>query len=90
MSTSTNARIDFRIRPEQKALIERAAGVKGQTVTDFAVTALVEAAQETIERAAKTTLSARDADIFLRILASSGTPNRALRSAARRYRKSRG
>ncbi len=41
-----SARIDFRLRSEHKALIERAASVHGQTVTQFAIAALVNAARE--------------------------------------------
>jgi len=96
-STSQNARLDFRVKPEQKSLIERAASVEGRTVTDFAVATLVKAAHEAIERSTLTTLSARDAGTFLRMLDSDAAPNAALKAAARRYksqidrrRKSRG
>ncbi len=87
---SQNARLDFRVKPEHKSLIERAASVEGQTVTDFALATLVKAAHETIQRATLTTLSARDSKIFLQMLDSDAPPNAALKAAARRYKKSRG
>jgi uncharacterized protein (DUF1778 family) len=87
---SPNTRLDFRVKPEHKSLIERAASVEGQTVTDFAVATLVRAAHETIERAALQALSARDSRIFLQMLASDAPPNAALKAAARRYKKMRG
>ena len=84
------ARLDFRVKPEHKSLIERAAGVAGVTVTDFAVATLVKAAHETIERAALRTLSARDSKVFLQMLRSAAAPNAALKAAAKRYKKIRG
>ena len=78
------ARLDFRVKPEHKSLIERAAGIEGLTVTDFAVATLVKAAHETIERATLRTLSARDSKVFLQMLRSA--PNAALKAAAKRYK----
>lgn len=90
LSQSQNARLDFRVKPEQKSLIERAASVEGRTLTDFAVATLVKVAHETIERSTLTTLTARDAKAFLRMLDSDAAPNAALKAAAKRYKKSRG
>lgn len=90
LSQSQNARLDFRVKPEQKTLIERAAHVEGRTVTDFAVATLIRAAQETIERSTLTTLSTRDAKTFLRMLDADAAPNAALKAAAKRYKKNRG
>lgn len=87
---SQSARLDFRVKPEHKSLIERAASVAGQTVTDFAVATLVKAAHETMERATSMTLSARDSKIFLRMVEADAAPNAALKAAARRYKKRRG
>jgi uncharacterized protein (DUF1778 family) len=89
-SLSPNTRLDFRIRQEQKSLIERAADLEGRTLTDFAIAALMDAAQAAIERATLTTLSARDARLFLNMLASNAGPNAALKAAAKRYKKSHG
>ena len=41
-----SSRLDFRISPEQKSLIERAARAMGQTVSGFATTTLLRAAGE--------------------------------------------
>ncbi len=87
---SQSARLDFRVKPEHKSLIERAASVAGQTVTDFAVATLVKVAHETMERAKLMTLSARDSKVFLRLIAADAAPNAALKAAARRYKKNRG
>lgn len=86
---SQSARLDFRVKLDQKSLIERAASVEGRTVTDFAVATLIKAAQETIERSTLTSLSTRDANTFLRMLDSDAAPNAALKAAAKRYKKNR-
>lgn len=83
---SENARLDFRVKRDQKSLIERAANVEGRTVTDFAVATLIKAAHETIERSTLTTLSTRDAEAFLRVLDTDAAPNAALKAAAKRYK----
>lgn len=90
VSQTENARMDFRVKQDQKSLIERAASVEGRTVTDFAIAALIKAAHETIERSTLTTLSTRDASAFLRMLDSDAAPNAALKAAAQRYKTSRG
>lgn len=85
-----STRLDFRLAREQKALIERAAGLLGQTVSQFAIATLVHSAHETIQHAAQTELTSRDRDRFLSMLASDAAPNAALKSAAKRYRARRG
>lgn len=85
-----SARLDFRVSPEHKSLIERAAGVQGQTVSNFAISALLKAAEETIQQATHRTLSARDSRLFLAMLDSDAPPNAALRRAAKRYKERRG
>lgn len=83
------SRLDFRLLSEHKELIERAAQAQGQTVTQFAIAALLKAARESIEQAETTELSDRDRDIFLGMLDAESEPNEALRRAAERYRANR-
>ena len=79
-------RFDFRLQRKHKELIERAASVHGQTVTQFAVATLVKAAHESIQQASLTELSIRDRDVFLQMLDSDSEPNAAMKKAAKRYR----
>ncbi len=81
------ARIDFRLGKEQKELIERAAFVMGQTVSDFATTTLLLRARQAVEESTATKLSRRDSARFLEMLDDDGQPNAALRNAAKRYRR---
>lgn len=84
-----SARLDFRLAPEHKSLIERAASIDGQTVSSFVIATLVRAAKETIERGSLITLSQRDSEAFLRMLDSDEEPNEALKAAAARYKQRR-
>lgn len=85
--TPQSQRLDFRLSPEHKALIERAASVQGQTVSSFASAALLKAADEVIQNQTTRTLSARDSKTFLALLSSSSEPNAALKAAAKRYKR---
>lgn len=84
---TTSARIDFRLSPEHKDLIERAASVLGQTVSDFATTTLLSRARQAVEESTLTRLSRRDNARFLEMLDDNSPPNAALRKAAKRYRR---
>lgn len=79
--------MDFRLDPEHKALIERAAAYAGETVTGFAVSTLVREARRVLEEHEVTTLSDLDRDRFLDLLDHPPAPTEALRSAARRHRE---
>ena len=90
MSSATQAeRVNFRIELEKKELIERAAAVKGLSLTDFAVTTLYREAQEVLKNEQVLTLSDRDRDAFLAALDNPPKPNAAALRAARRYRAAR-
>lgn len=79
--TNTVARLNFRLSPEAKEKIERAAVAEGLTITDFAVHALVNTADEVLERHHTRRLTDRDRDLFLSLLDADDEPNEALRSA---------
>ena len=81
------ARLNFRLPPEIKEKIENAAIVSGVTVTDFAITALANTAQEVLEKHHTTILSDRDRDIFLAMLEDDSEPNEALKNAVEEYKR---
>jgi len=90
MKTTTNdARLDFRLRSEAKARIEEAAILSGMSVSDFAVSTLLRAANQIVESHRTLRLSRRDFERFLAALDSDAEPNPALRQAAERYQKRR-
>ena len=87
MNREKDARMDFRLRPDLKERIEKAASVSGKSVTDFAVATLLETADEILERYHVAQLSNRDRDLFLAILDQDSKPNKKLLRAAKTHTK---
>jgi len=90
MSTTTNddARLNFRLPAQLKQTIEQAAAQTGQTVSAFAVSILVQTARQVIEESSRSELTDRDRDLFITLLDDmDAKPNKALTTAARRYKK---
>lgn len=86
MRQKNDARLDFRLNRQLKELIDRAASLLGQSVSDFAIATLVERARHIVQENSTTVLSDRDRDIFLAMLDSDAGPNDALRRAAKHYK----
>jgi uncharacterized protein (DUF1778 family) len=80
-------RIDVRLRPEQKSEIERAAQIKGLTVTDFIIQNAVANARQAIREYETWTLERPDAEIFAAALMEPATLGSQLTQAARRYKE---
>lgn len=80
-------RIDLRLNSEAKDLIQQAAELRNQTVTQFAVSALTEAAGMVVAEYERRALSDRDRDRFLTLLENPPAPNTKLRRAAASHRK---
>jgi uncharacterized protein (DUF1778 family) len=69
-------------------LIEEAAAFLGQSVSDFAVSTLVQQARSVIEQRDVPALSDRDRDRFIALLDDTDVrPSAALVRAAKRYKK---
>jgi uncharacterized protein (DUF1778 family) len=82
-------RIDFRTTRANKELIERAASVLGRSISDFAVSTLVDAASRVVREHEILTLSARDQMMLAEALLAPPAPPGRLAEAARRYRRRR-
>lgn len=80
-------RLEARVTPELKALLQRAAVLEGRTVTDFLVSSVQAAALETTHRHEVITLTVRDHAIFIEALLNPPEPNEQLRQAARYHRE---
>lgn len=80
-------RIEFRLSPEHKALIERAAAFQGETTSGYVISTLVREAQQVIRKHELSTLADRDRDRFLELLANPPEPTEALRRATRRHQE---
>ena len=84
--TRTDARLDFRLNHTSRRLIDQAASLVGQSVTEFAVATLLNRARQIVQQESLRVLSDRDRDIFLVMLDEDRRPNAALRRAARKYK----
>jgi len=83
-----DARLNFRLPSDLKEVIEEAAASLGQSVSDFAVSTLVQQARSVIEQKNVTVLSKSDRDRFIDLLdGADARPNAALTKAAKRYKK---
>lgn len=84
---TNEGRLDFRLSRQLKEIIERAAHLSGQTLTEFAVSTLLAEARRATENDATSRLSSRDRELFVKLLDADGAPNGALVQAVRRSRK---
>ena len=87
MAATLDARLDVRLPNQLKQIIQQAAELNGQSITDFVVSTLIETARRVVQQERLTVLSDRDRDIFLKLLDADAKPNQALRKAASSYRK---
>jgi len=81
--TRKEQRLEARITPDQKRLIERAAELRGTTVTEFVVASAQQAAADTIK---VLTLRDQARKAFVNTILNPPLPNKAARAAARRYK----
>ena len=83
-------RLEARIAPDQKRLIERAAELRGTTVTDFVVFSAQQAAAKVIKDFEALSLRDEAREVFVRAILNPVAPNDAARAAARRYQQRMG
>ena len=79
-------RLEARITPEQKRLIQRAADLEGRSLTDFVIEKMQAAAIETVQAHETMRLTVRDSIAFVEAITNPPAPNDALRAAAADYR----
>ncbi|HLA10348.1 MAG TPA: DUF1778 domain-containing protein [Pyrinomonadaceae bacterium] len=87
VSTANKDRMHFRLAPDIKARVVRAASITGQGLTDFAISALSERADEILERHDTVLLDTDAYGFFLESLDHRRKPSPASRAAAARYRR---
>ncbi len=80
-------RLEARITREQKRIIERAAGLRGTSVTDFVVVSAQQAATNTIREYELMSLHGEAREVFVKALLNPPTPKATARRAAKRYLK---
>jgi uncharacterized protein (DUF1778 family) len=82
--------LEVRVTPDQKRLIERAAELRGTTVTEFVVASAGQAAADTVKDFAALTLRDQASKVFVNAILNPSPPNEAAHSAARRYKAQMG
>jgi len=79
-------RLEARVTREQKRIIERAAELRGTTVTEFVVVSAQQAATKTIKDFETLSLRGEAREVFVNALLNPPGPNAAAKAAARRYK----
>lgn len=82
-----DTRLDVRLKLDTKALLVQAAELRNETLTQFVVSTLSEAAEKVVAAHARRVMSNQDRDLFLTLLDNPPEPNKALKRAAARYRR---
>jgi uncharacterized protein (DUF1778 family) len=83
-------RLEASVTPDQKRLIERAAELRGTTITEFVVVSAQQAAANTIRDFETLTIRDEAREVFIRAVLNPPAPNQAARAAAARYRAQMG
>jgi uncharacterized protein (DUF1778 family) len=83
-------RLEARLTAAQKRLIERAAALRGTSVTEFVVVSAQEAATNAIKDFEVLSLREEAREVFVNTILNPPAPNEAARIAAERYKKDMG
>jgi uncharacterized protein (DUF1778 family) len=83
----TNERINLRLKPGAKHLIERAALFEGQTVSHFILTSALERAEKTVQTHETMMLTAEQSELFFESLAKPIRFNPKLAAALEDHRR---
>lgn len=81
VAVENNSRMNLRLRPEQKAMLMRAAALKHTDLTNFVLQPALREAKAVIEESERIVLSERDSLVVLDLLENPPSPNAKLRAA---------
>lgn len=84
---SRGARLEARISPAQKSVLQRAAALSGRTLSEFVVASAQEAASKVIQDHEMIRLSRAEQTAFVKTLLAPAAPGAGLRKAAAAYKK---
>lgn len=80
-------RLEARVSSDLKAMFQRAAELRGLTLTDYVINALVDNSQQVIREHEVLTIAGRNREVFLQALMQPPQPSPKLVAALARYRK---
>lgn len=89
VDNSRGARLEARISPTQKSVLQRAAALSGRTLSEFVVASAQEAASKVIQEHESIRLSRAEQTAFVKTLLTPAAPSARLRKAAAAYKKRR-
>ena len=81
------ARLNCRVSARIKSRVEEAAGLLGQSITDFTELAIAEKAELILAQNDRIILSERAFAHFLKVIETGSTPTQKLRSDSEEYRR---
>ncbi len=79
MIKTKSTRIEIRINPETKNIIEKAARIKGETLSAYIVGNSLTSAKKDIEQMKIISLDKKDRDMFYNLIINPPAPNKALK-----------
>ena len=85
--TKKSTRLDLRIEPEIKKLLEKAAKRKGLSLSSYVKSTAIKDAQEIEEQSILLRLSKQDSELFLSALGNPPEPSEVLKSAFANYQE---
>lgn len=86
-SSAKDSRLDLRVTGEQKQLLERAAALKGVSVSAYTLFHVLPAAKQDIDSHERLILSNRDRDLFLSVMENPPELKGKLKQAIKKYRE---
>lgn len=82
--TVRSSRLELRVAPDEKALIDKAAALTGSSTTDFVRSTMLGAARETVRRQEVIELTTEGSRLFVDAIIDPPEPNERLRALARK------
>ncbi|MCC5602667.1 DUF1778 domain-containing protein [Nostoc favosum] len=86
-SSAKDCRIDLRVTQEQKELLERAASLKGISLSAYTLFHVLPVAKQDIDANEKLVLSNLDRDLFMSVMENPPELKGKLKSAIHKYRQ---
>jgi uncharacterized protein (DUF1778 family) len=80
-------RLEVRVSPALKALVQEAAALQGRTLSEFVSASVQQVAEQTIYNHRVMELTAEDSRAFAEALLAPAAPNEHLRALAERYKR---
>lgn len=89
-SKAKDSRIDLRVTQEQKELLERAAALKGVSLSAYTLFYVLPAAKQEVDSHERLVLSNRDRDLFMSVMENPPELKGKLKSVISKYREKYG